>query len=234
MEVSPLCAFNISNACSGVWCLIIWYPQLKFSHSWLLCMTLFYSGAKVQHLSEFQLQLQFKLHKWIYLYYYYYYYYYFCKYTTVIVQENIGPMENPSKRKDVTYSHYMINSGTRTMEDYYVTSMYINVKTTNIRQQCRSCYRGILFTTLKNLKHLLFCHLAERHTVRILPSLLLIMSGNLKADLLQENEHTTTAQFRSYFNFIYLSTCLNFLKKRSVLKILKKGYSRASQYYARS
>ena len=25
-----MCAFNISNACSGVWCLIIWYPQLKF------------------------------------------------------------------------------------------------------------------------------------------------------------------------------------------------------------
>ena len=87
-------------------------------------MTLFYSGAKVQQLSEFQLQLQFELHKWIYLYYYYYY---FWKYTTVIVQENIGPMENPSKRKDVTYSHYMINSGTRTMEDYYVTNMYINV-----------------------------------------------------------------------------------------------------------
>lgn len=195
-------------------------------------MTLFYSGAKVQHLSEFQLQLQFELHKWINLYYYYYY---FCKYTTVIVQENIGPMENPSKRKDVTYSHYMINSGTRTMEDYYVTNMYINVEATNIRQQCRSHYRGILFTTLK--KTLNICLFATWQRDTLSESYLLcfsLWSGNLKADLLQENEHTTTAQFRSYFNFIYLSTCLNFWKKRGVLKILKKSYSRISQYYARS
>ena len=179
-------------------------------------MTLFYPGAKVQHLSEFQLQLQFELHKWIYLYYYYYYYY-FCKYTTVIVQENIGPMENPSKRKDVTYSHYMINSGTRTMEDYYVTSMYINVKATNIRQQCRSDYRGILFTTLKNLKHLLFCHLAERHTVRILPPLLLIMIWQFKSRFItRERTHNYAVLF--IFQFHLFINVFKFLEKKRCFK----------------
>ena len=183
-------------------------------------MTLFYSGAKVQHLSEFQLQLQFELHKWIYLYYYYYH---FCKYTTVIVPENIGPMENPSKRKDVTYSHYMINSGTRTMEDYYVTNMYINVEATNIRQQCRSYYRGILFTTLKNLKHLLFCHLAERYTVRILPSLLLIMIWQFKSRFItRERTHNYRAVSFIFRFHLFINVFKSLEKKRCFKDSLKE------------
>lgn len=128
----------------------------------------------------------------------------------------------------------MIDSGTRTMEDYYVTNMYINVEATNIRQQCRSHYRGILFTTLKNLKHLLFCHLAERHTVRILPSLLLIMIWQFKSRFITRELTHNYHAVSFIFQFHLFINVFKSLKKKSVLKILKKSYSRVNQYYARS